>query len=132
MSNKQTDKSYQVPKPYVKIPGGLWLCPEFNMLKPHSRCVYMILLAKWDTYHPERTFVCTYDEIQNITRFNRKRIAISLTDLETHGWIKREMGGRFPKRVSLYSIELKWLDKKYPKIRRSLPDYMADYGNAAG
>lgn len=126
-SKKQKDAGLLVSKPYLKVPNGLWLSPEFNALTPHSRCIYMLMLAKLDPYRPERVFSFTYDELQGITRFNRHRLSSCITELDVDGWIIIQKGGRFPHRVSLYRINLKPLHKKYPKVRRTLPDYLSDF-----
>ena len=128
MSRKpKPDTSLQVHKPYTKTPDGLWLCPEYHIMAEHSKVLYSMMLAKMDIYHPERSFSFTYDEIHSITMWNRNRISACIKELVKDGWIVRERGGRYPHYVSLYKVDLIPLQKKYPSIRRTLPDYMKEF-----
>ena len=93
----------------------------------HSKVLYMMMLARMDVYHPEIEFAFTYDEINSITNWNRNRISKCIKELIKDGWIIRTQGGRYPHYISLYRIDLVQLQRKYPKIRRTLPDYMKDF-----
>jgi len=115
---KRKDNSLRVEKPYTKVPDGLWLSPEFNEMSPHAQSLYPKMLARWDPYQPEQPFAFPYDEIQEITKFNRNRISSSIKELTTNGFIKIPQKGRYPHNVSLYKIDPVPLQRKYPKAKR--------------
>jgi hypothetical protein len=103
--------------PYTQVPDGLWTCKEFNELSPHSRCIFMIMLSRWRPYEPDKPISLTYDEIQGITRFNRNRISSSIKQLWTHGFIDIPKMGCYPRNVTMYKVEHKWLEKKYLNLK---------------
>lgn len=115
--SKKNSYNHYASKPYTQIPDGLWVSKEFNLLSPHSRCIFMIMLSKWRPYEPKRPIIVTYDDIEKITRFNRHRISKSIKQLQVDGFIEIPRRGCYPKNVTLYKIESKWLEKKYPKAK---------------
>lgn len=116
MSKNSKDDSLQVSTPYTKVPDGLWLSPEFNIMTPHTQSLYPKMLAYWNPYQPDEPFAFPYDNIQSITKFNRNRISKSIKELVTNGFIKIPQRGRYPHNVSLYKIDLLPLQQEYPKV----------------
>lgn len=130
MSRKaKSDDSFQVTKPYTKVPDGLWVSPEFNLMSTHSRCLYMLMLARWNPYEPDKPFAFPYDDIQAITRFNRHRISRCIGELMKEGYIKLPQRGCYPHNISLYRIDTEPLTRQYPKVNRTLPEYLANMFN---
>ena len=116
MSKKSKDDSLIVSKPYTKVPDGLQLSPEFNIMTPHAQNLYSKMLALWNPYKPDEPFAFPYDDIQLITHFTRNRISRSIKELITNGYIKIPQKGRYPHNVSLYKIDLIPLQREYPKV----------------
>ena len=130
MSRKpKKGESLNVSKPYTKIPDGLWLSPEFNGMSTHSRCLFVIMISKWNPYEPTKPFAFLYDEIQKITRFNRHRISQCIWELVKEGFLNIPQRGSYPHNVSLYQINLEPLTRVYPKVNKSLPGYVANMFN---
>ena len=128
MVKSKRGEGLYIPAPYTKIPDGMMLSKEFNKLKPTARCVYLIMLAKWDPYQPEEAFALPYEEAELLTGFSSNTISNAIKDLMTGGYIKIPQKGRYPNNVSLYKIDLVQLQKKYPKNRRgkaTWPEYIA-------
>lgn len=124
---KKADNSLRVPAPYTKLPDGMWLSKEFNRLKPTARCVYLVMIAKWNPYSPEEAFSIPYDEMIAITEFSPNTISNALKELMTHGFIKIPHKGRYPNNVSMYKLDLIPLQRKYEKVSRgkgTWPDYI--------
>lgn len=124
---KKKNEGLYVPATYIKLPDGLLLSKEFNRLKPTARCVYMVMLAKWNPYSPEEAFAMPYDELMAITEFSPKTISNSIKQLMTDGFIKIPHKGRYPNNVTLYKIDIEPLQRKYKKVARgkgTWPDYI--------
>ena len=113
--------------PYTQIPDGLWVSPDFNALSPHSRCLFVIMLAKWRPYQPDEPFILTYDEVEKLTRFNRHRISSCIKELMKEGFIEMPDRGRYPNNVTLYTLNKEWISKPYPKTQKSLPEYLRQF-----
>lgn len=129
MTRKKEKTNHYASSPYKQIPDGLWLCPEFNAMKAHSRCLFMVMLAKWKWQTPEEAFVLTYDEATKITGFDRRRIHACIKELMICGFIEIPKRGSFPHNVSMYQINAEWLKKKYPRKQVPLPKYLRDFFN---
>lgn len=124
---KKKRYDHYASKPYTQTPDGLWISKEFNLLSPHSRCIFMIMLSKWRPYEPDRHIILTYDEIEEITRFNRHRISRSIVQLQQDGFIDIPQRGCYPKNVTRYKIEYeRWISKKYPKAKPE-PKHLRGY-----
>lgn len=121
---RKPDTSLRVQTPYIKIPAGLLESPEFNSLSPHARCLYLLFLARWDPYRPDQPFAYPYNEIREITKFNRNRISKCLTELMKEGYIEIPKRGCFPHNVSMYQIAAEPLTRKYKKKKRPIPEYL--------
>lgn len=118
MPKNNKDDSLVVSKPYTKVPDGLDLSPEFNIMTPHAQSLYHKMLSLWNPYKPDEPFAFPYDNIQIVTKFTRNRISRSIKELVTNGFIKIPQKGRYPHNVSLYKIDLVPLQRKYLKVPR--------------
>lgn len=129
---KKKDAGLHVPGTYVKIPDGMLVSKDFNNLKPTARCVYMVMLAKWNPYSPEEAFSLPYDELRAITSFGPNTISDAIKKLMINGYIKIPHKGRYPNNVSMYKIDLEPLQRKYKKVARgkgTWPEYIEELKN---
>lgn len=85
MPKKSKDDSLIVSKPYTKIPDGLSLSPEFNVLKESSQSLYKIMLAFWNPYKPKDPFALPYDVIRGITSWSPNKISKAIKELDRDG-----------------------------------------------
>jgi len=124
---KKQNNGLHISTPYTKVPDGLWVSKEFNALKPTARCLYMVMLSRWNPYSPEEAFSFPYDEVSAITSMGPNTISKGTKELLLNGYIKIPQRGRYPNNVSLYKIDLAPLQKRYPTIERgrgTWPDYI--------
>lgn len=126
----QTTEHY-ASTPYIQIPQYLLLSPEFNSLSASSRCLYLIFLAKLKPMESEkknRAIVLRYDELRKITGFSSRTISKCLKELITIGYVDVDFWGSYPHNVSIYQVNMNVLSKKYPKVNKSLPEYLMNEG----
>lgn len=125
--NRRNSPSRYASTPYTQIPDGFWLCPEFNALKDHSQRIFTIAIAKWNPLNPDEPFPMPYDEIQGITRYRRKKISEALKELQTAGFLEVPQRGAYPHNLSMYILEKKWIEQKYPKKPKPFSDYLLEF-----
>jgi hypothetical protein len=85
------------------------LSPELNALKPHSRWLYVIICTKFNREKEKLKdeFPFTYDDLEAISHFDRRRLSASITELEENDFLDVVHGGR--DNASKYRPVLKWL-----------------------
>lgn len=116
--------------PFTAIPNGLLLSPELNAVSASSQRIYMIMLTKWLPYDQDKPFILTYEEIIKTTNYSSTTISKAIKELMVGGFIEIPVHGGYPKNVSQYRINHEWLSRKYPKKRRTLPEYMKQFEDA--
>lgn len=125
--SKKSGANHYAGTPYTQIPDGLWVSPEFNAMSTHSRCLFMVMLARWDPFHPDKPFVLPYDEARKITGFGRHTIFLSIQELMKEGFIEIPQRGSYPRNATLYRLKPEWIEKKYPKVQKGLPEYLKQF-----
>ena len=95
---------------FLQLPHSTILSKEFNELNYSSRCLYLLLLTRWDRKkekaNKERQF--SYREIQAINKMDRRVIANAINELEDKEFISVIRG--FNGCASRYTFNTKWLE----------------------
>jgi hypothetical protein len=103
------------PNDYLKVNGSFLQLPhktilstEFNSLKYSTRCLYLLLLTRWDRKKDkadkERAF--SYRDMQLISKMDRRVIANAIKELEDKKFIY--VTRCFNSSASKYSFNTSW------------------------
>jgi hypothetical protein len=107
--NRPTDY-LKVNGSFLQLPHSTILSEEFNSLKYSSRCLYLLLLTRWnrekEKVNKERVF--SYREMQKIIKMDRRVIADAIKELEEKDFIS--VTRCFNGCASKYKFNTKWLE----------------------
>lgn len=107
---KNAGGSYlKLTRAFLGIPNETLVSPELNKLSVHSRWLYMVLLTKFNREEAKskQSYGFTYEEMREITKYDDRRIAFCVRELEKDGFIYVEHGGK--NNPSRYRPVLRWL-----------------------
>lgn len=109
--NRQTKNGIpEINRAFLAIPVETIESLELNSLKPHSRWLYVLICTK---FRRERTkkadwYKFTYDDLQMISRYDRRRLSACIEELHQKDFIEVDHGGK--NNPSKYRPVLKWLE----------------------
>lgn len=109
-TSKYKNSNYlKLNKSFIGIPNETIRSQELNRLSVHSRWLYVVLLTKFsrDKNKSKDDYCFTYNELSEITGFDRRRIAYCINELERTEFIEISHGGK--NNPSRYKPILKWL-----------------------
>lgn len=122
-NSKQTTIKY-ASAPYTQIPDGLWICKQYNELSAHAQRIFTIAISKWNPYDPKQPFAMPYKELREITGFQFNTISKAIKQLILDGFIDRPKRGCYPHNLAMYRLEIRWIERSYPKKGRPYPAYI--------
>jgi len=94
---------------FIGVPDDTVMSLELNALSVHSRWLYMIILTKFNRYKDriKDEYSFTYADLGKITRFDNRRLAACVKELEAADFLEVVHGGK--NNPSLYRPVLRWL-----------------------
>lgn len=94
---------------FVGIPDDTIKSPELNALSVQARWLYIVLLTEFDRkkINIKNYFPFLYKDLQEITGFDRRRIAVCIRELEGGDFIDVVHGGK--NNPSEYRPNIRWL-----------------------
>jgi len=98
-----------INEPFLGIPVKTIRSKELNALKSHSRWLYVVICSKFNRKvgSERKKYVFTYEELNNITGFDHRRLAACIKELDESNFISVIHGGK--NNPSKYKPVLKWL-----------------------
>lgn len=109
--NRQTKNGIpKINRAFLALPVDTIVSEELNALKSHSRWLYVIICTKFRRERVKKKdwYGFTYNELQEISKYDRRRLKPCIDELYKNDFFEVEYGGK--NNPSRYRPVLKWLE----------------------
>jgi len=81
---------------FTALPHETTLSEELNLLTPHARWLYVVMLTKFnrDKDKINKDYEFTFKNLRKITRYDNRRLTDCINQLDKAGFILVDRGGR--------------------------------------